>query len=46
MTMPIHIQLTKLKISLDHLAVNNFITLHSPDLEPSDYHLFLHLQMH
>jgi histone-lysine N-methyltransferase SETMAR len=36
--------LLKLKHSSRHLAGNNSITPYSPDLAPSDFHLFLRLK--
>jgi hypothetical protein len=45
MTMPAHTLPPQRKISLRHLAGNNSITPpYSPDLAPSDFHVFLHLK--
>jgi hypothetical protein len=41
--MPAHTLPPKRKISSRHLAGNNSIIPYSPDLAPSDFHVFLHL---
>jgi hypothetical protein len=46
MTMPAHTLPPQCKISSRHLAGNNLINPpYSPDIAPSDLHVFLHLKM-